>query len=149
MGVIDITRLVIELEERSRTYRKKHDKDNYIEFLEEKNTILLNEYRDLYEENEKLKDLIKTKDSIELSDYHLNILSVAVTNKNSINQSTLDELYSQDSNYKIAFSELLDKSYFEENNVFLQYSSGVVEYYISDKKATSIYKMLKEHNMLK
>jgi hypothetical protein len=145
MGVINFARLVMELNDRSREYRKNHDKDNYIDFLEEVNNELIKEFQEIIKENDELKKQIEETNDNRLKTMHLEILSIANKEEEGISTFSLDKLYEEDQKYKIAFSELQDWDYLLYSHSYgaaLMNSRTISYYVINTNKKTEVLKLL-------
>jgi thiamine kinase-like enzyme len=95
MGAINLVQLILELENRKKAFMEKHDKDNYIKFLEDKNSLLLAEFSEIFEENEELKKTIESLTKVTLSPLHLDILAYAAEHENTISNQELKRLFAK------------------------------------------------------
>lgn len=147
MNVLKVLSIGVELNREREKYVKKHDAENYIKFLEDKNQLLLNEYTELYNVFEELKKKLETLESTTNDMFkkeHLILLAQAVKRKDEINTLFVDEKIRENSMYKVYFQELLDWNYFEHYT----YYSNCIGYKICSDKLLIVKRLLAAKDML-
>lgn len=148
MGLSDIIRLGLDLEKRKNEYLKNNDKDNYIKFLEIKNSDLLREIQEILLENENLIKKISEYEDTKLSKAHLEILNLFIRNDNNLLEPYIVQFINGRDDYEIAFSELRDWEYVKQHLRVVNINNPRPnEYYFSSKYRTEVLKLLKKNNM--
>ena len=122
----------------SKEYLKQHDKDKYINYLEEKINSLISIARDFESKYTELQNSVNKESNFEFDEMHKNILKFFVNDiKDSIKKSTLDSVFKSSLEYQIAFEELLQAKY-------IKYSFGTISesfYVVDGNKTVEVLKL--------
>ena len=143
MGLSEIIRLGLELEKRKIEFSRKNDKDNYIQFLESKNSELLKEIQEIIVENEDLAKKLEEYEKTKLSKAHLEILELFINNNEKLNELVIKTFINSRPEYEIAFSELIDWQYVHKlSRVINIYNPQPAIFYFNTKYKTEVLKLL-------